>query len=300
MLKVAWNPCFSHPLPEGHRFPMEKYALLVEQLLYDGTLTNANFFDPSPVSTETLKAVHSKEYVENLLSQNLSKKEIRAMGFPLSPALVEREFRITGGTVQAVDFAMKYGVAGNIAGGTHHAFRDRGEGFCLFNDIAVAAHYAMDTHKMKRILVIDLDVHQGNGTASIFQSDPRVFTCSMHGGKNYPLHKENSDLDIPLNDGTGDDEYIQILNQALPKLIADQNPELIFYLCGVDVLASDKLGRLGLSVKGCKERDQIVFKTAQANQIPIVFSMGGGYSDKISVIVEAHANTYRLAQEIYF
>jgi acetoin utilization deacetylase AcuC-like enzyme len=300
MLKVAWNKMYCHPLPDGHRFPMEKYLLLPEQLLYEGTLTDSNFFNPRSATKDEILEVHDPSYLAKLLSLKLSKNEIRATGFPLSEALVKREFHITGGTIQAVDYALKYGIAGNIAGGTHHAYSDRGEGFCLFNDIAVGARHAIGKHGMKQILVVDLDVHQGNGTARIFENDHRVYTFSMHGDKNYPLHKERSDLDIPLPDGTEDAQYLDVLEKTLPSLLDRIQPELVFYQSGVDVLKTDKLGRLGLTIDGCKQRDKFVFKTLHERKVPVVFNMGGGYSLDIKTIVEAHANTYRQAQEIFF
>jgi acetoin utilization deacetylase AcuC-like enzyme len=214
--------------------------------------------------------------------------------------LVERERIINQGTIDAANFALEYGVAMNIAGGTHHAFTDRGEGFCLLNDIAIAANYLLKNNKARKVLVVDLDVHQGNGTAEIFQNNPDVFTFSMHGKGNYPMHKEISDLDIELEDKTDDKTYLKILKETLPKLIDEQEPDFIFFQSGVDVLATDKLGRLGMTIAGCKERDKIVFEQCFKNEIPVVASMGGGYSEKIAHIIEAHANTYRLAQDIYF
>lgn len=300
MLKVAWNEHYAHPLPEGHRFPMEKYNLLPQQLLHEGTLEKGNFFSPSEVSEKRVLKVHDQDYFNRLKEKNLSRREERATGFPLSDRLVHRELIITQGTIDAVNYAIEFGVSGNIAGGTHHAYRDRGEGFCLLNDIAVGSAYALDELGMKRILVVDLDVHQGNGTAKIFEKDQRVFTFSMHGAKNYPLHKEKSDLDIAMPDGTEDDEYLKKLKSILPELIEQTHPDLIFFQSGVDVLKSDKLGRLALTIEGCKKRDQLVFEEAKKQGIPVVFNMGGGYSEKISVIIEAHANTYRAARDLYF
>ena len=204
------------------------------------------------------------------------------------------------GTLLCTDYAMEYGIAMNIAGGTHHAFTDRGEGFCLLNDIAIASQYLLDTHQAEQILVVDLDVHQGNGTAQIFQHEPRVFTFSMHGAKNYPGHKEKSDLDIDLPDGTEDKEYLDLLDKTLSELMARLKPDFIFFQSGVDVLETDKLGRLSLTMEGCKQRDRLVLETARICQIPLVASMGGGYSEDIRLIIEAHANTYRLAQSIFF
>jgi acetoin utilization deacetylase AcuC-like enzyme len=300
MLKIAYRKEYAHPLPENHRFPMEKYELLPEQLIYEGTLTESNFFAPELLSEENILSVHKEEYWAKLKNLTLSRKEERRTGFPLSAALVERERIINQGTIDAANYALQYGVAMNIAGGTHHAFTDRGEGFCLLNDIAIAAKYLLTHQKVKKILVVDLDVHQGNGTAEIFQDNPDVFTFSMHGKGNYPMHKEISDLDIELEDKTDDKTYLKILREQLPKLIDEQQPDFIFFQSGVDVLATDKLGRLGMSIVGCKERDRIVFEHCFNNEIPVVASMGGGYSEKIAHIIDAHANTYRLAQDIYF
>lgn len=300
MLKIAYSPIYHHPLPKGHRFPMEKYSLIPQQLLYEGSCVEANFFKPEPLSESKILRTHSKEYWEKLKTQNLSKKEERKTGFPLSKELVERELRICQGTIDNTDFAIQFGVSMNIAGGTHHAYRESGEGFCLLNDIAIASHYLIDQKNFKQILVVDLDVHQGNGTAKIMENEPRVFTFSMHGENNYPLHKEKSDLDIGLKNGIEDEEYLALLKETLPKLILQLNPNFIFYQSGVDILKTDKLGRLGLSREGCKERDQFVLQTCRNHNIPLAINMGGGYSEKITDIVEAHANTFRLAQEIWF
>ncbi|MEM9053319.1 MAG: histone deacetylase [Bacteroidota bacterium] len=300
MLKVAWNEHYAHKLPEGHRFPMEKYNLLPQQLLHEGTLTKENFFDPECISEERVLRIHSSEYLEKLKKCELSRKEERATGFPLSDQLVKRELMISQGTIEAVEFAIENGASGNIAGGTHHAYRDRGEGFCLLNDIAIGSSYALNELNLEKILVVDLDVHQGNGTAKIFENDPSVFTFSMHGAKNYPLHKEKSDLDIPLPDGTMDQDYLKILRETLPGLMDEVSPDLIFFQSGVDILESDKLGRLALTLNGSKQRDEIVFSEAKKRGIPVVFNMGGGYSKKISVIIEAHANTYRTARDLHF
>ncbi|WP_291781695.1 histone deacetylase [Cecembia sp.] len=300
MLKIAWSPKYAHPLPEGHRFPMEKYNLLPEQLLYEGTVSNSNFFSPEALSREWILNTHKSEYVKKLENLALSKSEIRKTGFPLSMELVEREIHIMHGSVQASLYALEYGIAMNIAGGTHHAFSDRGEGFCLLNDIAISANYLLGNNLVQKVLVVDLDVHQGNGTAEIFRSESRVFTFSMHGASNYPMHKEKSDLDIGLQDQIDDEAYLALLDVHLEPLMDKVEPDFIIYQSGVDVLQSDKLGRLGLSIQGCKERDKKVLDTAKRHQIPIMCCMGGGYSHKISQIIEAHANTYRLAQDIYF
>ncbi len=300
MLKIAYHSCYEHPLKQGHRFPMEKYDLLPKQLLHEGTCNSDNFFNPDPIAVDLLHEVHTHDYLSRLLHLQISRKEERAMGFPISKALVDRELIITQGTIDATIYASKYGIAMNIAGGTHHAFSDRGEAFCLLNDQAVAASYLLKTNKAKRILIVDLDVHQGNGTAEIFKGNSKVFTFSMHGKNNYPFRKEVSDLDITLDNGTNDQNYLSILKETLPKLILSHQPDFLFYQCGVDILASDKLGKLGCSVSGCKARDQFVLETALQHQLPIVCCMGGGYSPDIKTIIDAHANTYRLAQELYF
>lgn len=300
MLKIAYTSIYHHPLPEGHRFPMEKYSLIPGQLLYEGTCTEDNFFAPEKLSEEDILRTHTKDYWEKLKNLKLDRKEERRTGFPLSAKLVEREITICQGTIDNTEYAMKFGVSMNVAGGTHHAYADRGEGFCLLNDIAIASNWLLSHQKAKQILVVDLDVHQGNGTAKLMENEPRVFTFSMHGEKNYPMHKEQSDLDIALPDGTGDKAYLKVLKDQLPRLIDQVEPDFIFFQSGVDILENDKLGRLACSIQGCKERDRFVFETCKRNGIPMAVNMGGGYSKRLSDIVEAHANTYRLAQEMYF
>ena len=300
MLKIAYAPIYKYDLPSGHRFPMEKYELLPEQLLYEGTVEKENFFAPEAIGEDLILLTHEKTYWEKLKFQTLSYKEARAIGFPISRRLVERGRYIARGTIDCALYAIEHGVALNIAGGTHHSFSYKGEGFCLLNDIAIAANYLLQTRKARQILVIDLDVHQGNGTAQIFTGDRRVFTFSMHGEKNYPLRKERSDLDIGLPDGTEDDAYLKILRDALPRLLHQTKPDFIFYLAGADVLATDKLGRLGLSIRGCRQRDQTVLEFAREKDIPLAISMGGGYSVRIRDIIEAHANTFRVAKEVFF
>ena len=300
MLKIAYSPIYCHPLPPGHRFPMEKYELLPGQLLYEGTVTEDNFFEPGKIDEQWILKAHSAVYWEKLKSLNLSKSEIRATGFPLSRDLVDREVTILQGSVQAAIYALEYGIGMNIAGGTHHAFTDRGEGFCLLNDIAVTAHYLLDQGLPERVLVVDLDVHQGNGTAQIFQNDPRVFTFSMHGEKNYPHKKELSDIDVPLADGIRDGAYLDILKRDLGRVMEKFRPDFVIYQSGVDILASDQLGRLGLSMQGVKDRDYFVLGLARSQNIPIMCCMGGGYSSNVRMIVDAHSQVYRAAQELYF
>ena len=299
MLYIAYDPIYAHPLPEGHRFPMLKYELIPGQLLYEGTISEASLHRPSPCPLNVVALTHTRQYIDKLLHQSLSAKEQRHIGFPQSPALTERELVITQGTINCSLHAMKHGVALNVAGGTHHAFADHGEGFCLLNDFAVAANYLLTERLVKQVLIVDLDVHQGNGTARIFRSDPRVFTFSMHGKNNYPFHKEKSDLDVELLDGIQDTEYLDLLHQHLPKLLDDVKPDIVYYLSGVDILSSDKFGKLKVSMKGCRERDRYVLTSMHKRRVPIAISMGGGYSADVKIIVEAHCNTYRLAKEIY-
>jgi len=279
---------------------MEKYSLLPEQLVYEGTIDESSLFAPDPVTEEDLLRVHDLNYWQRLKNVELTPSEQRRSGFPHSEQLIERELRITQGTVQGALYAMEHGAAANIAGGTHHAFTDRAEGFCLLNDFAVAARYLLDRNLVKQVLIVDLDVHQGNGTAQIFASEPAVFTFSMHGRDNYPLHKEHSDLDIALPKGTGDDEYLRLLNHHLPRLFDALEPDFVFFQSGVDVLATDKLGHLGLTIQGCRQRDEVVLQKCRQEQVPVFMSMGGGYSHRLADIIEAHANTYRLTREIFF
>lgn len=299
MVKIAFDPIYAHPLPEGHRFPMLKYELIPEQLLHEGSVIADQFFSPLPCKEEIVLLTHDYHYYRKLIDQQLGAAEQRRIGFPQSPALTERELIITQGTIDCCNYAMKYGVALNIAGGTHHAFTDRGEGFCLLNDMAVAANYLLHHQLANKILIIDLDVHQGNGTAKLFENEPRVFTFSMHGAHNYPFHKERSDLDIGLIDGTDGSTYLALLQSHLPEIINKHEPDFAFYLSGVDVLATDKFGKLKLTINECATRDRYVFETLLAKSIPVTIAMGGGYSPDIKDIVEAHCNTFRIAQELY-
>jgi Deacetylases, including yeast histone deacetylase and acetoin utilization protein len=299
MLKIAYHPIYKHHLPDGHRFPMAKYELLPQQLLHEGTCGPEHFYEPSIPDDEHILAVHDEGYYSDLLNLEIPPKEARKIGFPLSKELVLRERIIADGTIKGCEFALEHGIAMNIAGGTHHAYSNRGEAFCMLNDQAIGARYLQRNKQINNILIVDLDVHQGNGTAEIFQTDRSVFTFSMHGKGNYPFKKEISDLDMALEKGTTDEEYLSILKNTLPALLEKVRPEFIFYLCGVDVLETDKLGTLSLSLEGCKERDRYVLQTCHDANIPVQCSMGGGYSPEIKIIVEAHANTFRLAQDIY-
>lgn len=279
---------------------MIKYDLLPQQLLYEGTCDEGNFFEPVFPGESHILNVHEKSYYEELKRLEIKPSLARKIGFPLSKELVEREQIIADGTIKGCEYALQNGIAMNIAGGTHHAYSNIGEAFCMLNDQAIGARYLQAKGLVKKILIVDLDVHQGNGTAEIFQSDASVFTFSMHGASNYPFKKEVSDLDIPLEKGTDDDTYLSILKETLPRLVKEVKPEFIFYLCGVDILSTDKLGTLGMSMEGCYERDRYVLQTCKDLNLPVQCSMGGGYSPEIKIIVEAHANTFRLAQQIFF
>ncbi len=299
MMKIAWRPEYRLSLPEGHRFPMLKYDLIPEQLLHEGSIQQHQLFSPGPMCEEDILLTHTHEYWNKLKTHQLTAAEIRKNGFPFSEELVYREICINQGTLEAALYSMEEGIALNVAGGTHHAYAGSGEGFCILNDFACAANILLARKKVKKILIVDLDVHQGNGTASIFSGREEVFTFSMHGASNYPLHKETSHLDIPLKDFTQDTEYLGILKDILPKLIETVNPDLLFYLSGVDVLATDKLGRLGLSREGCAERDYTVLNLAHKKGIPVTVAMGGGYSENIIDIIEAHCNTFRIAADLF-
>lgn len=299
MVKIAYDSIYAHPLPEGHRFPMLKYELIPEQLLHEGTITAENIFSPKPCDVATVLWTHDADYLDKLLQQKLSASEQRKIGFPQSPELTKRELIITQGTIDCCHYAMQFGAALNVAGGTHHAFADRGEGFCLLNDFGVAANYLLKKQLAQQILIIDLDVHQGNGTASLFAQEPRVFTFSMHGAHNYPFHKEQSDLDIPLPDGIEDEAYLHLLQEKLTQLFNQVKPDFVFYLSGVDILSTDKFGKLKISMEGCKQRDAMVFQFCKQYKTPVVVAMGGGYSPDVRDIVEAHCNTFRLANTIF-
>lgn len=300
MLKIAFSSIYAHSLPLGHRFPMEKYDLLPQQLLYEGIVKKENFFVPDKIDDKWILKCHSVAYFEKLQTLNLTKSEIRQTGFPLTKELIDREIIILTGSVQAALYAQQFGIGMNIAGGTHHAFQDRGEGFCLLNDLAVTANYLIENKIANNVLIVDLDVHQGNGTAAILGHRSDVFTFSMHGEKNYPYSKEKSHLDCGLPDHTNDLDYLKTLDESLNQILTNFNPDFILYQAGVDVLGSDQLGRLNLTMDGIKNRDKKIIELAQNLSIPIMCSMGGGYSKKVSEIVDAHSILFRLAQDLYF
>lgn len=298
MIGVAYADEYVHPLPDGHKFPMEKYALLYEQLKHSGIIDN-NVILPDLLDEKYLMGVHSDDYVNRLKKLELSPREQRVSGFQHSKELIRREFMIMEGTRRCAEFALKNGAALNIAGGTHHAYTNKGEGFCLLNDQAIAANWLLNEGLVNRVLIVDLDVHQGNGTAEIFQDREEVFTFSIHGKNNYPLKKERSDLDIELDDMTSDKEYLSVLEKNLSKVMDQFEPDFIFFQSGVDVLSSDKLGRLGLTMQGCRRRDQMVVEFSHSYNLPLVCTMGGGYSRDIRDIVNAHANTFEIVSTYY-
>lgn len=278
---------------------MEKYSLLKQQLLHHGIVSESDFFTPDIVNLEHVLAVHDSDYVIRFTQGKLNAKESRRIGFEQSSLLVERELRLVEGSRLAAIKALETGIAFNVAGGTHHACYSHGEGFCMLNDQAVAAQYLLNHTHIKQILVIDLDVHQGNGTANIFANNNNVFTFSMHGTHNYPFHKEKSNLDIGLDDGTNDDVYLSLLSQILPKLINQVKPQFVFYQAGVDILHTDKMGRMSCTIDGCYKRDELIFGTMTKYDIPLQCSMGGGYSPDIRTILEAHTNTFKVAIDYF-
>jgi acetoin utilization deacetylase AcuC-like enzyme len=300
LLKIAFDPLYVHPLPIGHRFPMLKYELISEQLIYEGVVESKNFFKPGPIEEEYITLAHKPSYWWKLKTLSLPSKEARRTGFLLTEQLIKRELSIVQGTIEACNFALQNGIAFNVAGGTHHAGSDWGEGFCLLNDQAIGAHYLLKQRKAKKILIVDLDVHQGNGTAEIFEDENSVFTFSMHSQRNFPFRKEKSDLDIGLFDDMKDDAYLDILQKHMPSIINRVKPDFIFYQAGVDVLATDKLGWLSLTKMGCKLRDEIVFEYCKQFGLPVQVSMGGGYSSLIRDIVDAHCNTFKAAIDKLF
>lgn len=278
---------------------MEKYDLIPAQLRYEGVLDDANFFSPEPAEAATITLAHDADYCKDLLALNLDPKMVRRIGFPLSDRLVERELRIVQGTIMGCHAALDRQVAFNVAGGTHHAGSNWGEGFCLLNDQAIAAAYLLHHRLRQRVLIIDLDVHQGNGTAEIFEDEPRVFTFSMHAAHNFPFRKERSDRDVGLEAGIGDAAYLALLERELPLVFDTFRPDFVFYQAGVDVLATDKLGKLALTPHGCRQRDERVFAWCKAYGVPVQVSMGGGYSALVRHIVDAHCQTFKAAIDIF-
>jgi len=297
--RIFYSPYYYADIGEGHVFPIRKFEIAKQILLAEGTLSPDEIVEPEPVDIADLLLVHTADYISRLVEGRLTAKEVRKLGLPWSEALVRRSFHAISGTINASKRALLDGVSSNLAGGTHHAYPDRGEGFCVLNDIAVAIRVLQREKLASRFLIIDLDVHQGNGTAFIFQNSPEVYTFSMHGAKNYPLFKENSTLDIELPDGTADEEYLETLDQALPRLRL-HNADIIFYLAGADPFENDRLGRLKLTKGGLHRRDEIVLRFARDEEIPIVTTMSGGYAQEIADTVDIHCNTIRAVKEAFF
>lgn len=296
-MHVSYTPRYYADIGEGHVFPIRKFELVRDRLLAEGTLAPSEIVEPRPAEIEDVLLVHTEDYVTRLRAGALTPREIRRLGLPWSKALVRRSFLAAGGTLSAARAALGAGVASNLAGGTHHAFPDHGEGFCVLNDVAIAIRVLARERLITRAAVVDCDVHQGNGTASIFESDPSVFTFSMHGAKNYPLFKTRSSLDVELADGTGDEEYLETLARNLPRVF-EHRPDIVFYLGGADPFEGDKLGRLSLSVAGLRERDETVLRTCRETGTPVATVMSGGYAADINDTVEIHCNTIRAARSI--
>lgn len=295
-LKAFYSDRFVLPLPCGHSFPMAKYSRLRARLVSDGILSTRELVEPQAASWRDLRRVHTGEYVRAVRDGRLSREAQRRIGFPWSPAMVERVRRSVAGTIGAAVAALEEGVAVNLAGGTHHAFAERGEGYCVFNDVAVAARALLPAGRIRRAAVVDGDVHQGNGTAAIFRDDPTVFTFSIHGENNFPSRKESSDQDVALPDGTGDAEYLERLREALREVFDHQQPELVFYVAGADAYEGDRWGRLRLSMNGLRRRDAMVLGACAEGGAAVAVSMAGGYADDVEAVVEIHAHTVREAK----
>jgi len=283
-------------LPLGHPFPMAKYAALRRRLLEDGVLAAEEIHSSELAPIEWLTRVHDTDYVERAIAGHLDESEVRRLGFPWSSAMVDRARAAVFGTVMAAAAALEQGVAGNLAGGTHHAFKDHGEGYCLFNDLAIAIAVLREEGAARRPLIVDLDVHQGNGTAALFAEDSSVFTFSAHGVGNYPARKEQSTVDIELPDGCNDMEYLDTIERFLPQALADHRPDLVLYQAGVDPLAEDRLGRLSLTRDGLARRDELVFRAIEEIGAPVVLTLGGGYAQPLEATIEAHVNVWRAAR----
>ena len=297
-MQVFYTPRYYAEIGEGHVFPIRKFELVRNRLLAEGTLTPPEIIEPSPALLEEVLLVHTEDYVTRLCNGGLTSKELRRLGLPWSDSLVRRSFYAVGGTQSASDAALAQGYGSNLAGGTHHSFADRGEGFCVLNDVAIAIRALRARNKIRRAAIVDCDVHQGNGTATIFAGDHETFTFSIHGANNYPLFKAQSTLDVELPDGTGDDEYLETLARHLPAVFA-HHPEIVFYLAGADPFAKDKLGRLALSIDGLRERDSYVLRDCYEREVPVVTVMSGGYGKDINDTIEIHCNTIRTVKKVF-
>ena len=300
MIPIVYHPHYIAPLPQGHRFPMVKFQKLYELLLKDGILTPKNLYQPEIPDQSLLKLVHSPDYIENYCQGTLDAKAQRRIGLPWSPELVRRTCTAIGGTILTAKLALEYGIACNTAGGTHHAFPDFGSGFCIFNDLAIAARVLQKWGLVKQVLIVDLDVHQGDGTAFIFQNDPKVFTFSMHCEINFPSRKQTSDLDVPLPEGLDNDGYLQILANYLPDLLSQVKPDLVLYDAGVDTHVGDRLGKLALTDEGIYRRERQVLSTCRAGGYPVACVIGGGYSEEMEGLVYRHSLLHQAAKDVYF
>ena len=296
--RIFYSPYYYAEIGENHVFPIKKFELVRDKLLAEKTLQPSEIVEPKPAEIADVRLVHTEDYITRLREGRLTRMEIRRLGLPWSESLVRRSFLAMSGTINAARHALENQVSSNLAGGTHHSFPDRGEGFCVLNDVAVAVRVLQKKNLARRFLIVDCDVHQGNGTAFIFDGDAEVFTFSMHGAKNYPLFKENSTVDIELPDGTGDAEFLETLSEALPRIFL-HNPDLVFYLGGADPFEKDKLGRLKLTMDGLRQRDEMVLAYAREKQIPIVTTMSGGYAQDINDTVEIHCNTIRAVKKVF-
>ena len=298
LMRVFYTPRYYADIGEGHIFPIRKFEMVRNRLVEEGTLQLTDLWQPEPASLQDVLLVHTRDYVTRLCDGNLTAAELRRLGLPWSKALVERSFYAVGGTIAAARSALEEGIASNLAGGTHHSFADRGEGFCVLNDVAVAIRVLRSDNLIRRAAIIDCDVHQGNGTATIFADDPEVFTFSIHGAKNYPLVKARSTLDIELQDNTSDEVYLQVLARHLSNVFC-HNPDIVFYLAGADPYIGDKLGRLALSFDGLRRRDEMVLNECYEREIPVVTVMSGGYGQNISDTVDIHCNTIRIVRRLF-
>ena len=297
-MQVFYTPRYYADIGQGHIFPIRKFELVREKLLAEGTLHPEEIVEPDPAPLEDVLLVHTEDYVSRLRSGDLTTKEIRRLGLPWSESLVRRSFYAVGGTLAATQASLAQGYSSNLAGGTHHSFPDRGEGFCVLNDVAIAIRAMRARKLIQRAAIVDCDVHQGNGTATIFNGDRDTFTFSMHGANNYPLFKAQSTLDVELPDGTSDAAYIETLAGHLPQVF-QSDPDIVFYLAGADPYRGDKLGRLALSIDGLRERDAYVLRKCYEREIPIVTVMSGGYGKDINDTIEIHCNTIRMVKEIF-
>jgi acetoin utilization deacetylase AcuC-like enzyme len=297
-VKVFYSDHFVLPLPEGHRFPMKKYSMLRERVERDGICKNGELRAPHPVTDEEILRAHDPGYLEKVVTGTLTDREMRRIGFPWSQRMVERSRRASGGTLDAARIALSEGIATNLAGGTHHAFADHGEGFCVLNDSAIAARALLAEGFVEKVVVLDTDVHQGNGTAAIVRGDARVFTLSIHGAKNYPFHKEESDLDAPLPDGAGDDAFLLALGERLERVLDLEDWNLAIFLAGADPFEGDKLGRLRVTKSGLAERDRMVLEGCRGRGIPVAVTMAGGYAREVEDTVDIHFQTVKRASDV--